>query len=58
MDSANGTEKRPRICGEGAGLEIVGSCHLMSFPEQAVDKCGTDEPGDDAAAPRDPEWAV
>ena len=29
----------------GAGAEIVDSCHLVSFLQQAVDKGGTDESG-------------
>ena len=36
---------RLEVGGRGAGAEIVDSCHLVSFFQQAVDKGGTDESG-------------
>ena len=36
---------RLEVGNAGAGAEIVDSCHLVSFLQQAVDKGGTDESG-------------
>ena len=36
---------RREVGGGAAGAEIVDSCHLVSFLQQAVDKGGTDESG-------------